>query len=135
MYFPSGPSPNRFFRMAPSRHRDNGPVYAVGHSVMIAAAPGDEKPGITLMDALATVAQGTLAHGARVEILAWQPAGPNGARYRVRSTTDGVEGWLSGRQLRAYERPAVARIVLPSAPPKRVAAAKKPAAKPVSSAR
>jgi hypothetical protein len=121
--------------MAPSRHRESGPVYAVGHSVMISAAPGDEKPGVTLMDALATVTHGTLAHGARVEILAWQPQGSNGTRYQVRSATEGLEGWLSGRQLRAYERPAVARIVAAGAPPKRVAAAKKPAAKRVSSAR
>jgi hypothetical protein len=87
------------------------------------------------MDALATVSHGTLAHGARVEILAWQPAGPDGARYQVRSTTDGIEGWLSGRQLRAYERPAVARVVPAGPPPKRVAAANKPVAKRVSSAR
>jgi hypothetical protein len=77
----------------------------------------------------------TVAHGARVEILAWQPAGPDGTRYRVRSTIDGIEGWLSGRQLRAVERPAVARIVPAGAPPKRVAAANKPVAKRVASAR
>jgi hypothetical protein len=61
------------------------------------------------MDALATVAHGTIAQGVRVEILAWQPSGPNGTRYRVRSSSDGLEGWLSGRQLQACEPAAGAR--------------------------
>lgn len=125
MYFPSGPSPTRFVRMPSSRHQERGPIYAVGHRVLIATAPGERSP-VTLMDALATVAHGTVAHGEAVEILAWQPSGPHGTRYRVRSSRDGVEGWLNGHQLKACERPpAAARVAAVVAPMKRTRTLKK----------
>jgi hypothetical protein len=101
---------------------------------VLIAAPAGGPSKVTLMDALATVAHGTIAHGACVEILAWQPAGPLGTRYRVRSSKDGLEGWLSGRQLQACAAPVVARqrkmtvsatsTTKPATAPKRVAGRK-----------
>jgi hypothetical protein len=131
MYFPSGPSPNRYVRLSSPRHRESGPVYAVGHRVLIEAPAGRVRT-VTLMDALDGVACGTVANGAPVEILAWQPAGTNGTRYRVRSASDGIEGWLNGRELRALERPVPARPIAvaakPASVPRRGKAAKPRAA-------
>jgi hypothetical protein len=126
MYFSSGPSPNRYARLASPRHRESGPVYAVGHRVVIEAPAGRVRT-VTLMDALDVVACGTVANGAPVEILAWQPAGTKGTRYRVRSASDGIEGWLNGRELRAVERPAPARPIAKPAQPASAPRGKKPA--------
>lgn len=129
MYFPSGPSPTRYVRAANPRHRESGPVFAVGHRALIDASAGT-KPAVTLLDGLGGVACGTLANGASVEILAWQPSGANGTRYRVRSTPGGVEGWLSSRELRAEDRPIVVRrVVTAPVEPVRGGRVKKPAKK------
>jgi len=52
-------------------------------------------------DALARLADGTA-----VEILAWRPRGSDGTRYRVRSTRNGLEGWLAVDSLRSTPLPS-----------------------------
>ena len=48
--------------------------------------------------------------GVEVMVMAWKPGGSNGTRYCVRSTGDGVEGWLAAVNLRR------ARTVAPLPP-------------------
>jgi len=48
-------------------------------------------------------ALGSLADGTEVEILAWRPSGFQGARYRVRATSQCLEGWLEVASLRGSE--------------------------------
>jgi len=85
--------------------------------------PRDEG-SVSLTDALGKGAAGSLPDGAEVEILAWRPRGPGGARYQVQSTRDGVEGWLPADHLRALAAvaPAVAKpepTPMPAADPPR----------------
>ncbi len=119
MFFPSGPSPNRFVRTFPKgSSREHGPIHAVGHRVLVSAGD-DAKRVVPLTDAIDGATLGTIAHGGEVEILAWQPYGANGTRYRVLSRSSGLEGWLSARSLKAQERPPT--------PPRVAAIAKAPA--------
>jgi len=48
----------------------------------------------------------TLGDGAEVVILAWIPGWSGAARYRVRATDSGVEGWLPVANLRRSFSPA-----------------------------
>jgi hypothetical protein len=114
--------------MAAPRRPSSGPVYAVGHIATIAGSAGDAQD-VRLMDASALVSHGTVARGARVEILAWQPSAADGTRYRVRSSSDGIEGWVDARQLRMDTPPSPARPAS-AAPAKRIVGVrKKPVAK------
>lgn len=129
MFFPSGPSPNRFVRtFSKGSTRENGPIHAVGHRVLVSAGD-DAKRLVSLTDAIDGATLGTVAHGGEVEILAWQPFGANGTRYRVLSRSTGLEGWVSARSLQAQERPpALPRMAAIAKTPVR-AARKKVAAK------
>ena len=71
----------------------------VGRRVFV-NCPRDEG-SVSLTDALEKGGAGSLPDGAEVEILAWRPRGPGGARYQVQSTRDGLEGWVSADHLRA----------------------------------
>ncbi|HEV7730646.1 MAG TPA: hypothetical protein VGR62_00725 [Candidatus Binatia bacterium] len=130
MFFPSGPSPNRFVRtFSKGSPRERGPIHAVGHRVLVSAGD-DAKRVVPLTDAIDGATLGTVAHGGEVEILAWQPFGANGTRYRVLSHSSGIEGWLSARSLQAQERPpAPPRVLAIAAAPTR-AVRKKVAVKP-----
>ena len=106
MAFPRGP-----LRVpAPARIRVS--VFAVGRRVYAACA-GDRSARVTLTDAderpLATLRDGT-----EVAILAWRPGWGGTARYRVRATDAGLEGWLPVGNLRGTE---AATSSAPTAPP------------------
>jgi len=107
---PFFPQPNTF--QAP---RGGGrTVLAVGRRVLV-TCPGSANGRVTLGNANGTAALATLPDGAEVEILAWQPRGPGGTRYWIRSSDD-VNGWVAAENLRAPEPPP--RAVAPEpAPP------------------
>src|SRR5437867_4205120 len=89
--------PPRFPAARPARA--STPVLSVGRRVFVNCSR-DERC-VALTDALGKGGAASLPDGAEVEILAWRPRGPGGARYQVHSTRDGVEGWLSADHLRA----------------------------------
>src|SRR5262249_9197938 len=98
-----------FFRQSnvgpSSRGRPKGPIFAIGRRVRIASPHGRAR-GVALTDATGNVTVATLPDGAEAEILAWQPLGPGGMRYRIQPVGGTVEGWLSA-----------AHLSLPAAPP------------------
>jgi hypothetical protein len=81
---------------------------------------------VTLTDATGNTTVATLAEGAEVEILAWQPLGPGGMRYRIQPVGGSVEGWLSAVHLAAPVAPPPPPVAV--APPPPAAARPKPAA-------
>ena len=84
-------------------------VLAVGRRVYVARSK-DGPRRVALMDDGGASALGSLLDGNEVEILAWLPRG-SGTRYRVRSTREGLEGWLGVANLRS------ARAAIPPAAP------------------
>ena len=108
---PFFPQPNTF--QAP---RGGGrTVLAVGRRVFV-TCPGNANGRVTLANANGTTVLGTLPDGVEVEILAWQPRGPGGTRYWVRSSDD-VNGWVAAENLRAPEPPPRAAAAAPTPPP------------------
>ena len=79
--------------------RASTPVLSVGRRVVVSCSRDESR--VALTDALGTADAGSLPDGAEVEILAWRPRGPGGARYQVQSTRDKLEGWVSADHLRA----------------------------------
>src|SRR6185295_15946437 len=73
-------------------------VLAVGRRVYVARSK-DGPRRVALMDDGGASTLGSLVDGNEVEILAWLPRG-SGTRYRVRSTREGLEGWLGVANLR-----------------------------------
>src|SRR5580765_7808060 len=67
---------------APPRSRDTHPVLSVGRRVFLNCPKGDHRR-VTLMDDAGQTTRHTLADGVEVEILAWRPRAPGGARYRI----------------------------------------------------
>jgi hypothetical protein len=59
-----------------------------------------------------------LSDGVEVEVVAWRPRVAGDARYRVRASSNGVDGWLAGDNLRRTPEPlpAPAPAVAPPAP-------------------
>ena len=96
----------------PQRPRSTTPILAVGHRVLV-SCPGNGTRGVTLTDSDGTTPLATVVDGAEVEIVAWQPRGAGGTRYRIKATSGGMQGWLAAANLRA--RP------LPPPPPRPVA--------------
>src|SRR5213593_2229086 len=109
--------PPRFPTARPAR--SSTPVLSVGRRVVVRGPRDDGR--VALTDALGTADAGSLPDGAEVEILAWRPRGPGGARYQVQSTRDGLEGWLSADHLRA-----LAAVKPPAPEPAPVAVADPP---------
>jgi hypothetical protein len=81
------------------------PVFGIGRRVRVTCPP-DALAGATVTDESGVTALASLADGTEVEIVAWRPRGAGGPRYRIRSTRDGVEGWISSRSLRPAPAPA-----------------------------
>lgn len=107
---PFFPQPNTF--QAP---RGGGrTVLAVGRRVLV-TCPASGNGRVTLANANGTTVLATLPDGAEVEILAWQPRGPGGTRYWIRSRDD-VNGWVAADNLRAPEPPPRAATA-PTPPP------------------
>ena len=82
-----------------SSGRSRGPVFAVGGRVYVARV-ADGQARVTLTDDLGKTAVATLDDGTEVTVLGWRPTGAGGARYEVRVTATGVEGWLGVSNLR-----------------------------------
>ena len=91
------------FQRTPTRtsssSRSSGPVLGVGQRVYIACPEGGPAD-VALTNHVGLPGALRLRDGSEVEIRAWQPNGKTGTRYCVRSTTDGVEGWLGAASLR-----------------------------------
>ena len=117
---------------APTK-RERAPVLAVGRRVVVTCGSHGSRR-VALMDSTGTAPVATVPHGAEVEILAWQPRRAADPRYRVRTTKDGVEGWLEAASLKPIEVPPPPKIVVAHAPtppapaPKRSPAREAPAA-------
>jgi hypothetical protein len=79
-------------------------VLSVGQRVFI-NCPGDPNRRVTVTDD-SDAAAWTVGDGAEVEIVAWKPRGSAGTRYRVQSTADRREGWLTADALRSARVPA-----------------------------
>ncbi len=86
-------------RRGPAPVRPRGPVFAVGQRVSVTCS-GGQPTRVALTDDAGSKALGNLVDGTEVEIIAWRPNGFRGARYRVRATSGGVEGWLAVASLR-----------------------------------
>ena len=108
------PFSQSFRRPSPSPARARGPVLAVGRRVYVARSE-DGPAGVPLTDYAGANALATLADGNEVEILAWRPGG-HGTRYRVRSTPDGLEGWLGVGNLRSARSAVSPTPTAPTAP-------------------
>jgi hypothetical protein len=91
----------RWFRAAAPARRHVS-VFAVGRRVYV-ASPEDRPTHVALTDDAGADSRTRLADGAEVEILAWLPRGSGDTRYRVRSTRNGLEGWLAVDNLRGTQ--------------------------------
>jgi len=93
-------------------------LLAVGARALVVLGPGAD--AVVLADDRGQATGARLAADIEVEVLAWQPRGRAGARYRVRGP-DGVEGWVDGAALRArpVEKapPRVTRLPSAGTPP------------------
>jgi hypothetical protein len=102
----------RWFRATPPARRHVS-VFAVGRRVYVACA-GDRLVHVALTDHAGANVVTRLSDGTEVEILAWRPRGSDGTRYRVRSTCDGLEGWLAVDNLRSTP----CAVAVPIEPPR-----------------
>ena len=89
------------------------PVFAVGQQVYVACA-GDQSARATLTDDAGKKPLASLGDGTQVAILGWRPGWAGTARYRVRATDSGLDGWLPVGNLRLTE---AAIALAPTAPP------------------
>ena len=128
MPLPQRPMFPRSAGVVPPRARQIGPVFGVGRKMLIASEV--KRRNVVLTDDKGAELRTKIRDGAEVEILAWQPRGAGGIRYRVRSTKDGVEGWLGAMCLRAapVPVPAVAISAVSAASRPAVNSASRPAA-------
>jgi hypothetical protein len=101
----------RSFRVAAAVRRHVS-VFAVGRRVYVASS-GGRLAHVALTDDAGADARTHLADGAEVEILAWRPRGFGDTRYRVRSTHNGLEGWLAVDNLRGTQ----SAVSAPTEPP------------------
>jgi hypothetical protein len=106
----------------PSGPRSGAVVHAVGQRVYVASSPGGSAR-VELTDEGGTTTVGTLVDGTEVMVVAWRPRGSTGTRYSVRSTTEGLEGWLAAINLRSTRVAAPAPAAAAAAPPGKVVAA------------
>jgi hypothetical protein len=96
MPFPWGP------RRGSTPVRVRPPLFAVGQRVSV-TCPGGHPARVAFTDDADGRVLGSLADGTEVEILAWRPNGFRSARYRVRATSNCLEGWLAVASLRGPE--------------------------------
>jgi len=91
MGFPRGPRRP----VAPGPVRSRSPVFAVGQRVCIAVSAENGSRRVSLTDEAGQHTVASLSGGTEVAILAWRPGWAGAARYRVRATGSGDEGWLA----------------------------------------
>jgi hypothetical protein len=83
-------------------------VLSVGRRVFLNCPPGGHRR-VTLTDDAGQSMRHSFGDGVEVEILAWRPHAPGGARYRVQVMgPDRIEGWLGAADLRPALVPAAA---------------------------
>jgi hypothetical protein len=83
-------------------------VLSVGRRVFLNCPPGEHRR-VTLTDDAGQRMRHSFGDGVEVEILAWRPHAPGGARYRVQVMgPDRIEGWLGAADLRPALVPAAA---------------------------
>jgi hypothetical protein len=83
-------------------------VLSVGRRVFLNCPKGDHRK-VTLLDDAGQNTRHSLADGVEVEILAWRPRAPGGARYRVQVMGgERIEGWLGAADLRPAPVPGAA---------------------------
>ena len=109
--FPSFPS------APPSPGSKAPPVLGIGSRVLVASRSG-RSGQVTLTDDAGTSAVATVGDGVEVEILAWRPRRGGETRYRVASTSGGVEGWLGVTSLRPRQPSPSAKPASAAAPSK-----------------
>jgi hypothetical protein len=85
---------------APRPPRVRASVFAVGRHVFVSA---ERSAGVALTDDAGKVDLGSVSDGTEVAILGWRPGSAESARYHVRTTDSGREGWLAVGNLRATE--------------------------------
>ena len=90
-------------------------VFAVGRRVYV-TADGDGAVHATLLDESGKTAVGRLDDGVEVTILAWRPSWAGAARYHVRATISGRDGWLLGRNIRGTEACVPPPVAQPADP-------------------
>ena len=93
MVFPRGPI------RRPAVSASRAPVFGVGRRLYVACA-GDGSRHVILTDDANKEARESLGDGAEVTVVAWRPGWAGGARYCVRATASGLEGWLPVGNLR-----------------------------------
>jgi hypothetical protein len=91
------------------------PVFAVGRRVYVTCS-GGHAAHVALTDDAGANALASLTDGTEVEILGWRPRGFGGTRYRVRTTRNGVEGWLAVGDLRSTQSAVSSAPTGPTAP-------------------
>jgi hypothetical protein len=79
------------------------PPLSVGHRVFVNGVSAEGPDTIPLTDEGSVTIPADLVDGQAVEVLAWRQR-PH-VRYHVRCLSDGVEGWLDARYLRATRAP------------------------------
>jgi hypothetical protein len=99
----------------PAPTRTRGAVFAVGRLVHL-KSPAGRSALVTLTDDAGDKTLASLDEGTEVAIVAWRPNGASGARYCVRTTDSGVEGWLPVANLRGKELPIVPPTPKPPIP-------------------
>ena len=77
-------------------------VFAVGRNVYVARL-AEGPPRVTLTDDAGKLVLANLGDGTEVAILGWRPGSSGSARYQVRTTGTGIEGWLPVANLRGTE--------------------------------
>ena len=101
-------------RGASSSARPGAAVFAVGGRAYV-VCPSGSSSRVTLTDDPGKVPLASLVDGSEVTILAWRPGAAGAARYRVRVTATGTDGWLPVGNLRAT---AVPVAPAPDVPPR-----------------
>jgi hypothetical protein len=75
-------------------------VIAIGQRVFV-NCPGNRSGAVFLADESGKVVSAVhLADGVEVEVVAWRPGGAHDTRYRVRTQSNGADGWLPADNLR-----------------------------------
>jgi len=113
-------------RSTTRRSSTDAVVHAIGQRVYVNRV-GSGLAQVGLMNEQGTMPVGMLADGAEVMVVAWKPQGATGTRYRVRCTSDGLEGWLAAANLRRTR--TAPPPVVPEPPAKPAAGSVAPAAR------
>jgi hypothetical protein len=85
--------------------------------VFVAASAREPSSDVTLTDEAGKERLASLRTGTEVAILAWRPGWSGTARYRVRATGSGDEGWLAVGNLDRTQSANWSDLAAPSRPP------------------